>query len=179
MKLKVLLIITAAVLLCGCVVGSTVAWLVSRAEVDNTFISGDISIALTETTGGSYPLIPGSDVIKDPKVTVHGGSEACWLFVKVEKSADLDTYITYTLADGWTALQDGVYYREQPAVTADVTYPFLRGDRVSVKETLTEAQLNALETSGAYPTLKLTAYAVQQSGISTVEDAWEQAKKLS
>lgn len=179
MKPKVLLIITAVLLLCGCVVGSTVAWLVSRAEVDNTFISGDISIALTETTGLEYELLPGTTVAKDPKVTVYAGSEACWLFIKVEKSADLDTYITYTLADGWTALQDGVYYREQPAVTADVAYPVLQDDCITVKNDVTVAQATALKESGVYPTLKLTAYAVQQSGISTVEEAWEQAKKLS
>ncbi len=179
MKKNVLLLIAIVAICCGCIVGSTVTWLVGRAEVDNTFIAGDIAITLKETTGKTYPLIPGTTVAKDPKVTVHNGSEACWLFVKVEESADLDTYISYTPADGWTALQDGVYYRVQNAVTADVTYSILRGDQVSVKETLTEAQMNAIRASGAYPTLKLTAYAVQQSGIANVEQAWEQAKKLS
>ncbi|MBQ9759819.1 MAG: hypothetical protein IJW16_00560 [Clostridia bacterium] len=179
MKKSVLLWITVAVICCTAIVGNTVAWLVGRAEVNNTFVAGDIAISLTETTGNTYPLIPGTAVAKDPKVTVHRGSEACWLFVKVNESADLDTYISYTPADGWTALQDGVYYRVQSAATADVTYSFLQNDQVTVKENLTEAQMSALKASGAYPTLKLTAYAVQQSGIATVEQAWEQAAKLS
>lgn len=179
MKKKVLLLIAVIALCLGCVVGNTVAWLIGRAEVNNTFVAGEISISLTETTGETYPLIPGTTVAKDPKVTVYHGSEACWLFVKVEKSNDLDTYISYTPANGWTALQDGVYYREQAAVTTDVTYSFLQNDQFTVKDTLTEAQIAAMKESGAYPTMKLKAYAVQQSGVATVEQAWEQAKRLS
>ena len=178
MKSKVLLIITAVALVCGCLVGGTVAWLVGRAEVDNVFIAGSISLDLTETTGTSYALVPGATVAKDPKVTVFAGSEACWLFVKIEKSNDPDAYITYTPADGWVALEEGVYYRQQDAITADVTYSVLQNDCFTVREELTSAQMTALKESGAYPTLTLTAYAVQQSGIADVAQAWERAENL-
>ena len=179
MKKNVLLVI-AALALCVCgLVGNTVAWLIGRSEVNNTFVAGDIAIALTETTGGSYPLVPGTTVAKDPKVTVYEGSEACWLFVKVEKSNDLDTYISYATADGWTRLEDGVYYRKQAATTASVTYSFLQDDRFTVKDSLTEEQMEAMKASGAYPVMTLKAYAIQQSGIATVEDAWAWATNLS
>ena len=179
MKSKVLLIITAVALVCGCVVGGTMAWLRGMATVTNTFTLGEISITLTETTGDTYELVPGATVAKDPKVTVCAGSEACWLFVKIEEKNNLDTYISYTLADGWTALENGVYYRQQAAVSADVAYSVLKDDQITVKDTLTVAQATALKESGTYPTLKLTAYAVQQSGVADVTIAWEQAKNLS
>ena len=175
MKKSVLLMLVALALCVCAFVGNTVAWLIGRAEVNNTFIAGDIAISLTETTGNSYPLLPGTTVAKDPKVTVYAGSEACWLFVKLEKSNDLDTYISYTIADGWTALEDGVYYRRQDAVTVGVTYSFLQNDQITVKDSVTEDQMEAVKASGAYPAMKLKAYAIQQSGIATVEEAWAYA----
>lgn len=77
----------ALVLVIGCVAGGTVAWLVAKTDtVVNTFTYGNINIALAETTGTNYKVIPGTVIEKDPKVTVKAGSEACWLFVKVEES---------------------------------------------------------------------------------------------
>ena len=91
---KILLLIAVTAICCACLAGNTVAWLIGRSEVTNTFVAGDISIALTETTGNTYPLIPGAVVAKNPTVTVYGGSEACWLFVAVEESDGLDAYIS-------------------------------------------------------------------------------------
>ena len=178
MKVKVLLILTAAILLCGCAVGGTVAWLSSRAFVKNTFIAGDITLELTETTGSEYKLIPGTTIAKDPKVTVYRGSESCWLFVKIQKQNDPDAYIDYAIADGWTPMGDGVYYRQLPTATADVTYSVLQNDQISVKESLKKADLAELKKSGILPTISFTAYAIQQSASLTVEQAWEIAKEL-
>lgn len=178
MKIKVLLIVIAVILMIGCAVGGTVAWLVARASVVNVFTVGEISLSLTETTGQRYHLIPGETVAKNPKVTVYAGSEDCWLFVKLDKGNDPDAYITYAIADGWTELESGVYYREQAAVTADVTYSVLQNDRIVVRDTLTQAQLAALKASDVYPTLSFTAYAVQKSGNGTVGEAWNIAKGL-
>ena len=111
-------------------VGGTIAWLTATtAPVVNTFTVGDINIDLTETEGkqtdGSYKfkMVPGNTIAKDPKVTVEAGSEACWLFVKIEKSSNLDSFITYSVDEGvdkWTKLTgvtgvDNVYYREVAA----------------------------------------------------------------
>lgn len=94
----------ALVLVIGCAVGGTVAWLVSSSDpVVNTFTYGDINITLGETTGADYKIIPGVDISKDPKVTVTKDSEACWLFVKVEKAGTfVANKVTYSIADGWT-----------------------------------------------------------------------------
>ena len=83
---RLFVLMLALVLVLGCAVGGTVAWLVAKTDpVVNTFTYGDINITLTETTGDDYKIIPGVDIGKDPKVTVKAGSEACWLFVKVEE----------------------------------------------------------------------------------------------
>ncbi len=49
----------ALVLVIGCVAGGTVAWLVATTDtVTNTFTYGKINIALAETTGTDYKIIP-------------------------------------------------------------------------------------------------------------------------
>ncbi|MEI3142371.1 MAG: TasA family protein [Oscillospiraceae bacterium] len=104
MKKKTLALVLALTLLVAGVVGGTLAWLTDQtAEVKNTFTVGDINIGLTETTT-DYKMVPGNTIAKDPTVTVKANSEACWLFVKVTESENLDTFITYAIAEGWTAL---------------------------------------------------------------------------
>ena len=161
--LKPMLIAMAVVLLLGCVTGGTLAWLTSTTgEVVNTFTTSDITIGLAETKGNSFKMIPGYTIEKDPKVTVEAGSEACWLFVKVEKSTNFDTFMEYEMADGWTQLQGvtGVYYRK--VLTADIgtTYSVLKGDQVTVKSDVTKAMMKGL-TDTTHPTLTFQAAAVQ------------------
>ena len=172
-KKAIIAIVAVALVVCSAVAG-TIAWLTDvTPEVKNTFTYGDINIDLDETTGPEYKMIPGSDIDKDPFVTVKSGSEASWLFVKVTKSANFDDFMTYEIADGWTALPgvDGVYYREVPAAAADITYPVLKGDKVTVKESVTKEQLTAL-TAATYPTLTFKAYAVQKDNVASAADAW-------
>lgn len=123
----------ALVLVIGCVAGGTVAWLVAKTDtVVNTFTYGNINIALAETTGTNYKVIPGTVIEKDPKVTVKAGSEACWLFVKVEESGTfVADKVTYAIDNGWTPLEGekGVYYREVAAVTADTDFSVLEGNQ--------------------------------------------------
>ena len=110
MKKKAWLSALAVVLVLCCAVGGTLAWLTQKTDaVVNTFTVGDINITLTETER-EYKMVPGNTIDKDPTVTVQAGSEACWLFVKVEKSANFDTFMTCAMATGWTALagQEGV-----------------------------------------------------------------------
>lgn len=167
----------ALVLVIGCVAGGTVAWLVAKTEpVVNTFTYGNINIDLTETTGTSYKIIPGTDITKDPKVTVKGGSEACWLFVKVDKVGTfVEGKVTYAVANDWTALPgvDGVYYREVSAVTADTDFNVLEGNKITVSEDLTKAEVDAITADEI--SLTFTAYAVQKAGIDSAADAWAKA----
>lgn len=181
---KVFLSLLALVLVVGCAVGGTIAWLTATTEpVVNTFTYGKIKIELTETTGTEYKIIPGVNISKDPKVTVKAGSEACWLFVKVaEKGTFVADRVNYSIANGWTALDatnhPGVYYREVDAVTADTDFYVLAGDTtypngvVTVSENLTKAEVNSV--AATQPTLTFTAYAVQKDGINTAAEAWAQ-----
>lgn len=170
MKKKILALVLALTLLVAGVVGGTLAWLTDRtAEVKNTFTVGDINIGLTETTT-DYKMVPGNTIAKDPTVTVKAESEACWLFVQVTESTNLKDFITYAIAEGWTKLQDGVYYREVPASAADQTFSVLKGDAVTVKDTVTKAMLTAKDF--ANPTLTFKAYAVQKDNVASASDAW-------
>ena len=165
--------VLALVLVLGCALGGTVAWLVAKYDpVVNTFSYGDININLEETTGSSYKIIPGVDIAKDPKVTVEADSEACWLFVKVDEVGTfVADKVTYSVADGWTALtgQPGVYYREVGAVTADTDFYVLKDNVVKVSDTLTKEDIKDIPTG---PTLTFTAYAVQKDGIADAATAW-------
>ena len=178
MKKKSLALLLAIAIVVVGVVAGTVAWLTDRtAAVKNTFTTSDITIELTETTGESYKMIPGCTIKKDPKVTVKADSEACYLFVKLEKSTNFDTFMTYEMADGWTALPEapGVFYRKVAAATADTTFEVLQGNQVTVKDKVTKEQMNAL-TADTHPTLTVTAYASQQFKNNTQEftaaEAW-------
>lgn len=162
MKKKSLALLLAIAIVVVGVVAGTVAWLTDRTpSVTNTFTTSDINIELKETKN-NFQMIPGWNIEKDPKVTVKTGSEACYLFVKLEKSTNFDTFMTYKMADGWQALPEapGVYYREVAAATADTTFEVLKGNQVTVKDEVTKAQMNAL-TADTYPTLTVTAYASQ------------------
>lgn len=176
MKKKITLLLSLA-LAVAIGIGGTLAWLTAKTDaVTNTFTVGNINIALEETTT-DYKMVPGKPIDKDPKVTVEAGSEACWLFVKIEESANLDSFIDYAIADGWTALTgvDGVYYREVAATADDMPFSVLANDQVTVKDTVTKAMMDEItaQTASA-PTLTFTAYAVQKDGLTTAANAWGQ-----
>ncbi len=176
----------ALVLVIGCVAGGTVAWLIdTSATVTNTFTYGDINIGLSETER-TYKIVPGTTIEKDPKVTVTKGSEACWLFVEVTATGAISehvegtpdtTKVTYTIADGWNKLEDGVYYRDADALNAaaDLEFPVLKDNIITVSENLTKQEVN--DAVVKQPTLTFTAYAVQKDNVVTsAEAAWAIAK---
>lgn len=194
MKKKITLTVICAVLSCVCLIGTTFAWLTDKTgTVTNTFTVGNVDIDLTETTGSTYKMVPGAEINKDPKVTVVGGSEACWLFVKiVETNNTFNTdqkYVSYTKGSSWTLLSSttdagvttSIYYIKVDANpstgTVDaVNYPVLDGNKVTVNSAATATDLAAAETNK--PTLAFTAYAIQQSGFNTVEAAWNEVSTL-
>lgn len=185
---KTVALLLALVLVVGGVIGGTLAWLTATtAPVQNTFTTSDIDITLTETgatnNANSYKMVPGNTIAKDPKVTVVAGSEKCYLFVKLEKSSNFDSFLTYEMATeatgatGWTALDGvtGVYYRVVDASTTDQEFGVLKDNQVSVKDTVTKAAMNGL-TTDTYPTLTVTAYASQymknNTESFTAAEAW-------
>ena len=95
-----------------------------------------------------------------------------------------DAWLTYTVntgADKWTQLgdQDVYYMIAGPTVWGEDLPYILVGNQVTVKDTDTEAQLEAL-TEATYPELNFTAYAVQyfetEDNPFEPADAWAQAK---
>ena len=196
-KNKLLIPIMVLILVIG-VVGGTLAWLTDKTEtVTNTFTVGNVDINLAETTGVNYKMVPGTTLKKDPKVTVNADSEACWLFVKVEKTGgtvtvkepnekgelvdktkSFDDFITYSMANGWTALDgnEGVYYRKVETATADQTFDVLKDNQVVIKGTVSKDMMDAVTTQ-TQPTLAFTAYAVQKEGFATAGAAWAEANK--
>ena len=182
MKKKGLALVLALTLLVVCVVAGTLAWLTAKSDVvTNTFTTSDIKVELKETTGTEYKMIPGYTISKNPKATVLSGSEECYLFVKLDKSTNFDTYLEYVIADGWTKLDgvtDTVYYREVKTANIGTAYSVLKDNQVTVKGDVTKEQMNALDTEGAEkPTLKITAYASQLHKNATEtfspSDAWD------
>lgn len=180
MKKKTIALIVCLTLIIGGAIGGTIAWLTDTTEaVTNTFTAGDVDIDLAESENLNLKMVPGNTIAKDPIVTVKANSEACWLFVKVEKSANFDTFMTYTMADGWTALDGvtGVYYREVAATSVNTDFPVIKDNRVSVKGEVTKAQLDTL-TESTQPTLTFTAYACQKDGFETnPAGAWAEVSK--
>lgn len=175
---KTLVALLSLVLLLGCSLGGTLAWLAdSTGPVTNTFTVGDIDITLVETTE-DYKIVPGVNIAKDPKVSVEANSEACWLFVKVEEAhwpeateSDGTRKVSYAIADGWEELEGvtGVYYRQVGASGNAQEFNVLADNTVTVSENLTKAEVNSITTN---PQLTFTAYAVQMEGVDTPEAAW-------
>ena len=191
-RIKPLLTLCCALLLVAAGVFGTLAYLTGTDTVNNTFTVGNVKITLDEakvTTDGTpvegadrvkaneYHLLPGHTYTKDPTVTVKANSEACWLFVKVTESTDLKDFITYAIAEGWTALPgvDGVYYREVPASAADQTFSVLADDAVTVKSDVTRTMLETAKTDA--PTLTFKAYAIQKDHFATADAAWTEVSK--
>ena len=182
-----LMLVLALALIVGVAGGATFAWLTAKSDtVVNTFTYGDISIELKETTGDSYKIIPGVNIAKDPKVTVKAGSEACWLFVKVDeenwpeltyvnKDGKAVRKVNYDIADGWakgdgTSIPANVYYRAVAANDANQEFPVLKDNKITVSNTLTKIDIN--EKLTGTPKLSITAYAIQKDGMDDAAAAW-------
>lgn len=188
---KVIALLLILVLLIGCGIGGTIAWLMDFThEVENTFTVGNINIDLQETVNGkiestkvnnvgnnNFTIVPGTTQVKDPTVIVEAGSEDCYVFVEiVENNISYNgvTYVEWKIADGWKELTgvEGVYYREYTG-GAEAKYPVLEGNQVSYSKDLTKAQIDALQEyinktyidnpSEGLPSLTFKAYAVQMT----------------
>lgn len=179
---KALAMLLSLVLVIGCVAGGTLAWLTATSnEVNNVFTTSDIGVTLEESDDLNLKMVPGWTITKDPKATVTAGSEDCYLFVKVEKSANFDDFMTYAIAEGWTELSNGVYYMifdskdNANENEMGVAYSVLKDDQVKVKDTVTKEAMKAL-TDDTKPTLSFIAYAVQlyrENGTQfTATEAW-------
>lgn len=179
-SIKIAALIAAIVLFIGCTAGGTVAWLVSKPKpIVNVFTVGNINATLTETKT-EFKIVPGVNIAKDPVATVKANSEECYLFVKLTEEnwpnfteADKTTRkVKYEIADGWTKLEDGVYYREVAKKDTDQAFHVLQNDKVTVSSTLTKENADAITGT---PKLTVAVYAVQKEGMGSAAEAWKTA----
>ena len=190
MKKSIALVMMAVLLVAASVMG-TLAYLTSKDSVKNTFTVGKVAITLDEAyvdvygapienaarvRANEYKLIPGHAYTKDPIVHFAAGSEASWLFVKVENGiADIeaDTKIAAQItANGWTALTgvDGVYYQKVDANTNTEAknYPVFETFKL-------DGEANVSLYADAE--VKVTAYAIQADGFTDAAAAWVEVSK--
>lgn len=134
---------------------------------------------LTVTDSGSVQVQPGVAAQKDLTVHFDGSEAAVYVFAEVQggwtRGADNRTYtygagsLSWRVADGWTHLQDNVYYRELAPNTA-LTAGLIAGDAVYVSEDMTRTELENLPEGLS---IRVKAAAVQREGGDTAQIAWE------
>ena len=134
---------------------------------------------LTVTDSGVTPVQPGVAAQKDLTVRFEGSEAATYVFVELQGSdwtrgADNRTYtygadrLSWRVADGWTHLQDNVYYRALSPNTA-LTAGLIDGGAVNVSEDMTRTELEKLPKALS---IHVKAAAVQREGGDTAETAW-------
>ena len=135
---------------------------------------------LTVTDSGVTPVQPGVAAQKDLTVRFEGSEAATYVFVELQGSdwtrgADNRTYtygagrLSWRVADGWTHLQDNVYYRALSPNTA-LTAGLIDGGAVNVSENMTRTELEKLSKALH---IRVQAAAVQREGGDTAQIAWE------
>lgn len=133
---------------------------------------------LTVTDSGSVQVQPGVAARKDLTVHFDGSEAAVYVFAEVQggwtRDADNRTYtygagsLSWRVADGWTHLQDNVYYRELAPNTA-LDAGLIDGGTVNVSEDMTRTELEKLPKALS---IRVQAAAVQREGGDTAETAW-------
>ena len=132
---------------------------------------------LTVTDSGSVQVQPGVPAEKDLTVRFEGSEAAVYVFAEVQggwtRGADNRTYtygggsLSWRVADGWTHLQDNVYYRELAPNTA-LDAGLIDGSAVNVSENMTRTELEELSKALH---IHVQAAAVQREGGDTAETA--------
>lgn len=182
---KVLMLILCVALLVSATVMGTLAYLTSQDTVTNTFSVGNVKIDMDETdvddstpnkdrdTENAYRLLPGQEYTKDPIITVDPASEDAWVFIQVvneiaDIEADENKVADQIVANGWTELEAGVYYKKVLKTDTDKSLEVF--ETVTIGESVNNTTLAAYEGK----TVVVTAYAIQVAGFETdVEGAWD------
>ena len=191
-SMKVVTLVLTAVLVFGCAVGGTLAWLIAQTNtVTNTFAVGNITIDLEETVNGqkesakvnavansNFKIVPGASEAKDPVVTVEEGSEACYVYVCVENNLVVGNTTVGTLnidTSKWEVVgtkDNNTVYRYTEVVNAATGAVELSVfTTVSYADSITMADMTTLKDK----TIVISAYAHQSQhvdgGIATTNAA--------
>ena len=173
---KVLIIALCSIALVVGSVAVTMAYLFDTTDTANdTFTVGNIDIDLNDASEISHKMMPGAEIDPNREVIVKGDSEKCYLFIEMSRENGFDTYLTYTMADGWVKLNDdgNVYYRVVETNAGDQTFDVFTN--FTARPECTKAQYDAI-AAGSEPNIQLTAYAVQFDYIADVNAAWNVVK---
>lgn len=180
-----LLVLCAALLVAGSVMG-TLAYLKMMTEpVKNTFVTGKVEISLYEyevnpETGkktdtiisagvDNIKLVPGREIQKNPFITVADGSENCYLFVKIENGLYSDASIN--MVNGWTQISTSEYWMYNAQVVANAKVDIFTSFTCST----------GIDNGKTYANnaIAITAYAVQAEGFedtnsngTAADEAW-------
>lgn len=157
---------------------ATGTWAYLSAKTDpvtHTFTAGTVSVRIIQGatatvgtgggTGSNFIMTPNQPIAVNDVVVVNTENANCWLFVKVEKSATFDNFMTYTMATGWQELTGvpGVYCRTVQAAKEATMFSILAGNQIMVLNTVTADMMNGL-TSENRPQITFTAYVIQNDG---------------
>ncbi len=177
------------VLLLGCGIGGTIAWLTAESEeVTNTFAVGKIAIDLnehelgddgeltektTKVNNNDYKVVPGTTQKKDPFVTVEAGSEECYVYVTVTNNLMIGNKTVATLnvdETKWVPIATSgnttLYRYHQTVDASEETADKVIEDKVFTTVTysgadITKDNINQLENK----TIVIKAYAYQTAGV--------------
>ena len=163
---KAAVLLTAAVLLIGTVVGSTVAYLIAQTDaVENTFEYAEVSCKVTENFTGSEK--------KDVQVKNTGTTNAYIRATYVVNWLDSDGNIAASVPEGyrydltenpggeWTEGEDGYFYYLTPVAPGDSTPGSLLTCTVTRPEN-PEYRLS----------VEILATAIQSTPTKAVTEAW-------
>lgn len=171
---KAAVLLTAAVLLIGTVVGSTVAYLIAQTDaVENTFEYAEVSCEVKEDFNGG-------NTKKNVQITNTGSTDAYiratyvvnWLDAQGKIVASVPGGYSYTLTENpdnkWTKSTDGYFYYLTPVAPGDSTPGSLLTCTVTRPEN-PEYRLS----------VEILATAIQSEPASAVTEAWGENNPLS
>ena len=179
--------------------GATLAYFTDKTDtVTNTFTVGKVDIDLWENADGTassdkvanrtnIKVAPGTDIKKNPTVSVTADSEDCWLFVKMDITDWPTANVTYALANGWDILPatkggtaanftvgtSFVLYRSVSKTDTTREFAILSNDTITVSNQLVSGNFVQDANGGMkQPSMVFTAFAIQKDNLTDVNDAW-------
>lgn len=196
MKKKIVALCLCIALAVVAIGGATLAYFTDTKTATNTFTVGNVNITLTEPEWTqNSKLVPGTEIDKDPTVTVVKGSEECYVRIlmtisnskewdaifKADSNLKIEDFFKGYVPTNWTYIKNTenaanntrtYEFRYKEAVNAlnadaNVKLPALFTDIV-VPSTLTGTQIATLNGFN----IKIVAQAIQTASFADADAAW-------
>lgn len=196
MKKKIVALCLCIALAVVAIGGATLAYFTDTKDVTNTFTVGNVEIKLTEPKWTpNSKLVPGTEIGKDPTVTVVKGSEECYVRILMtisnskewdaifdrDSSLKIENFFKGYDSSKWEYIKNTenttdntrtYEFRYKEAVNAlnaekDVELPALFTDIV-VPSTLTGDKIATLKGFN----IKIEAQAIQTASFANADAAW-------